>query len=69
MPPLQTRLPFTPWADPQMRRLPGIQPLPMQDWRVIDEAFAGQMTLRDRLSPDQRATLDVGPVPCREALQ
>ncbi|MBN2905903.1 MAG: DUF3445 domain-containing protein [Rhodobacteraceae bacterium] len=46
---LQDRLPYTPWASPAMRRLPGIQPLEMADWLVLDEAYGGQMALRERL--------------------
>lgn len=50
----QDRLPFAPWLHPATRRLPGIQPLDMQDWLVRDEAFAAQMALRDRLIAEQR---------------
>jgi len=32
-----------------------MQPLDMADWLVVDEAFAGQMTLRDRLLAERRA--------------
>ena len=39
---------------PAARRLPGIQPLDMADWLVVDEAFAAQMALRDRLLVDRR---------------
>lgn len=46
---LQSRLPFAPWADPRTRRLPGIIPLDMADWIDIDDAYAGQMALRDAL--------------------
>lgn len=46
---LQDHLPFAPWADPRTRRLPGILPLAIEDWLVIDDAYAGQMALRDRL--------------------
>lgn len=46
---LQDRLPFHPWADPATRRLPGIQPVQGRDWLRVDEAYAGQMALRDRL--------------------
>jgi len=46
---LQSHLPHTPWAEPAMRRLPGIQPLEMADWLVVDDAYAGQMAARDRL--------------------
>ena len=46
---LQRRLPAMPWMVPSMARLPGIQPLDPADWLVVDEAFAAQMALRDRL--------------------
>ena len=46
---LQDRLPLQPWANPATRRLPGIQPVEGRDWLRIDEAFAAQMALRDRL--------------------
>lgn len=46
---LQSALPFAPWVDPRQRRLPGIQPLDPADWLLVDDAFAGQMALRDRL--------------------
>ena len=32
-----------------------MQPLDMADWLAVDEAFAGQMTLRDRLLAERRA--------------
>ncbi|MBK5925800.1 heme-dependent oxidative N-demethylase family protein [Rhodobaculum claviforme] len=46
---LQSHLWFAPWAAPRARRLPGIQPLDPADWLHVDDAFAGQMALRDRL--------------------
>lgn len=46
---LQDRLPHLPWIDPRTRRLPGILPVDGQDWLRIDEAYAPQMALRDRL--------------------
>lgn len=46
---LQSHLWFAPWAEPRHRRLPGIQPLDPDDWFRVDDAFAGQMALRDRL--------------------
>lgn len=46
---LQPHLPFAPWAEAHTRRLPGIQPLDMADWLQVDEAYAGQMALRDDL--------------------
>lgn len=51
----QNSLPFAPWMHPASRRLPGIQPLAMQDWLIRDEAFAAQMALRDRLLNTRRA--------------
>ena len=50
---LQDRLPLVPWADPRTRRLPGIQPVEGRDWLRLDEAYAGQMALRDRLIAGQ----------------
>ena len=46
---LHKSLPLFPWEDPRTARLPGIQPLQGDDWLCLDEAFAGQMALRDRL--------------------
>lgn len=45
----QSRLPFLPWMDPRTLRLPGILPVEGEDWLRVDDAFAGQMGLRDRL--------------------
>ena len=50
---LQDRLPLFPWANPATRRLPGIQPVEGRDWLRVDEAYAGQMGLRDRLIAGQ----------------
>ncbi len=46
---LHDHLPNAPWLDPAAWRLPGVQPLAMNDWLVRDEAFNAQMALRDRL--------------------
>jgi hypothetical protein len=46
---LHSHLPFAPWVDSRTRRLPGILPLEMSDWLRVDEAYAGQMRLRDDL--------------------
>ncbi len=48
-PVFQSRLPFLPWMDPRTARLPGILPVEAEDWLRVDDAFAGQMALRDRL--------------------
>ncbi len=44
-PVLQRQLPF----DPTPKPLPGIAPLDPDGWLTVDEAFAGQMALRDQL--------------------
>ena len=46
---LQDRLPHLPWIDPRTRRLPGILPVEGRDWLRVDEAYAAQLALRDRL--------------------
>lgn len=46
---LHRHVDFLPWMDPATRRLPGVVPLPGDDWLRVDEAFAGQMAERDRL--------------------
>lgn len=48
-PVFQSRLPHLPWMDPRTARLPGILPVEGDDWLRVDEAFAGQMRLRDGL--------------------
>jgi len=49
----QDHLPHLPWMDPRTRRLPGIQPVIGSDWLRLDEAYAAQMALRDRLIADR----------------
>lgn len=51
---LQSSLPISPWADAQLSRLPGVQPLGKGDWLIVDDAFAGQMGERDRLLDECR---------------
>lgn len=53
-PVLQKSLPFAPWADARAWRLPGTRAAEADDWVRIDEAYAGQMAVRDRLLTDQR---------------
>lgn len=48
---LQTRIPYDVTARP---RLPGIQPLALEDWLIRDESFAEQMAYRDRLLAARR---------------
>lgn len=52
-PVLHAHLPLAPWMDAMTARLPGLQPLGDAPWLVRDEAFAGQMALRDALARDR----------------
>ncbi len=46
---LQSELPLAPWLDDRAMRLPGTAPVPLDNWLIRDDAYAGQMALRDRL--------------------
>jgi hypothetical protein len=46
---LQTRLEFAPWVDAATRRLPGTVPVEARNWLRVDDAYPGQMALRDHL--------------------
>ncbi|MEQ9694062.1 DUF3445 domain-containing protein [Shimia sp. SDUM112013] len=48
---LQTAIPFNALEE---KRLPGIAPLDMADWIIVDEAYAGQMARREALLATQR---------------
>ncbi len=52
---LQTVLPFTPWSDPVLSRLPGTGPADRRDAFLRDEAYDGQMALRDALIETREA--------------
>ena len=52
---MHDHLPNAPWLDPAAWRLPGIRPLPLEDWLIRDEVFAAQMALRDRLIKERLA--------------
>lgn len=63
----QTSLPHLPWMHPATARLPGVQPLPPgEGWLMRDDAFDGQMALRDRLVADRRDAV-IAAVPGSEA--
>lgn len=72
-PVLQSRLPFAPWADPRTRRLPGIVPLDTENWPAawidIDDAYAGQMALRDRLIAERPEKVHALSEPARPAAE
>lgn len=68
---MQKRLAFAPWADPRTRRLPGVIPVEETDWLLTDDAFAGQMALRDGLvagRPDAVHRLDEAARPAADEL-
>lgn len=48
---LQRSIPFDPL---QERPLPGIAPLAIDDWLIVDDAYVGQMALREDLLTKQR---------------
>lgn len=48
---LQRSIPYDPLVP---RQLPGIAPFTLADWLQRDDAFAGQMALRDRLLAERR---------------
>jgi dimethylamine monooxygenase subunit A len=54
---LHSHLPSVPWMVPALARLPGVVPLEMRDWLSVDEVFAAQMALRDRLLAERRAAV------------
>ncbi len=66
---LQSSLPISPWSDPRLSRLPGILPLDPAEWILVDDAYAGQMALRDALIVERREEvlrLDSGAVAAAE---
>ena len=50
----QSYLPFRPWAEDKTRRLPGLNPVAPGEWLLVDEVYAAQMALRERLLADRR---------------
>lgn len=68
---LQSRLPYTPWLDPALRRLPGIQPVAAGEWLQFDDAYVAQLAEKKRLI-DERAgdvlALDAGATAAAEEL-
>lgn len=51
---LQTSLPIAPWATRNLSRLPGVNPMPHDQWILRDEAFAPQIAYADHLLDEQR---------------
>jgi len=46
---LQSHLPYTPWLDPALRRLPGVQPVAAGEWLQIDDAYEAQLAEKKHL--------------------
>ena len=53
-PVLQKNLPLAPWMEPAGARLPGTGPVAPDAWISVDDAYAGQMRLRDTLISEFR---------------
>ncbi len=63
---LQTSIPYDALAD---RPLPGIAPLNLEDWLIVDDAYAAQMSLRCSLLseiPDLVSALSEGALPAAQ---
>lgn len=68
---MQQRLGFAPWMDAATRRLPGTVPVTPADWLLVDDAYADQMTLRDRLLAERRGAvvaMDAAALPAAQEL-
>lgn len=53
-PVFQKHLPYAPWMHAATRRMPGVQPLDPAQWLHCDDAYGGQMALRDHLIAEKR---------------
>lgn len=51
---LNEQLSVQAWTDPRLARLPGVQPLAVENWLLRDGAFAPQMAYRDWLLEHRR---------------
>ena len=63
MPILQSCLPYTPWSDRALLRMPGLQPVAAGDWLQIDDAYDAQLAEKARLigaRPHEVLALDDG---------
>ncbi len=50
----QDSLPISPWDDPRLKRLPGLNPMSRADWVIVDTAFDRQMAYADHLLATKR---------------
>jgi len=51
---LNTHLPIKAWLDPQTARLPGVQPVAIEDWLARSDTYAAQMAYRRELIDSKR---------------
>lgn len=64
---LQSRLPFAPWMDSRTRRLPGVVPVPHDDWLQVDDAYADQLAYKARLMAERRDKVLIADPSCKDA--
>jgi hypothetical protein len=50
----QAHLPLSPWSDPRLKNLPGVNPLDRAQWILVDDAFDAQMAYVDFLLSERR---------------
>jgi hypothetical protein len=53
----QQDLPYRPWSDPRLSRLPGLVPVAPGEWLQIDEAYGAQMRRRAEVLADAGAAV------------
>ena len=46
---LQKALPFAPWMQAHTLRLPGIQPIKLEDWLQIDDVYTEQLLEKQKI--------------------
>jgi len=54
---LNTHLPIKAWLDPKTSRLPGVQPVALQDWLTKSDTYEAQMAYRRTLISSRRETV------------
>ncbi|HHB80184.1 MAG TPA: DUF3445 domain-containing protein, partial [Aliiroseovarius sp.] len=67
----QNDLPYRPWSDPGLARMPGLKPIVPGDWLQVDDAYEAQMAHRQALYTQRRpevARVAPGAEPAREEL-
>jgi hypothetical protein len=65
----QKEIPFRPWAEDHLRRLPGLNPVAPGEWLVTDDVYAEQMAYRLELLAAKGAAVLRMDEPAREAAE